>query len=148
MRSAWLLSSSLAVGCAAPANEAPPRVLPVPAPLAAAPLEDGALAPAPSRTLLRRETVLVGAAAPKPAPARPPARKRVSLSLFRADLENALRFLADAGRFNLVVEAGLAGSVTTTLRDVDAFDALVTIAGVNGAVVAYEHGIVTVRKAR
>ena len=58
-----------------------------------------------------------------------------------------MRFLADSGRFNLVVESGLTGQVTASLRGVDAYDALVTIAEANGAEVRYDRGIVMVRKA-
>jgi hypothetical protein len=60
--------------------------------------------------------------------------------------ESALQFLADAGRFNLVIESGLTGSVSATLRDVDPYDALVAIADANGAEVGYERRIVVVRR--
>lgn len=69
------------------------------------------------------------------------------MSFHKADLENALRFLADAGKFNLIVETGLSGSVTATLRGVDPFDALVMIAEANGATAKFERGIVMVKRA-
>lgn len=136
------------VGCGAGAEQAAPRAA-SPTPLTdtwvSAPRE-GVSAP-PSRTLAQHQTILIGDPAPPPAPSRPRSRGKVEVSFHRADLENALRFLADSGRFNLVVESGLAGSVTAQLRGVDAYDALVTIAEANGASVRYERGIVMVRKA-
>lgn len=150
MRSSWLgiaLVTSV-VGCGAGAEQAAPRAA-SPTPLTdtwvSAPRE-GVSAP-PSRTLAQHQTILIGDPAPPPAPSRPRSRGKVEVSFHRADLENALRFLADSGRFNLVVESGLAGSVTAQLRGVDAYDALVTIAEANGASVRYERGIVMVRKA-
>lgn len=150
MRSSWLgiaLVTSV-VGCGAAAEQAAPRAA-SPTPLTdtwvSAPRE-GVSAP-PSRTLAQHQTILIGDPAPPPAPSRPRSRGKVEVSFHRADLENALRFLADSGRFNLVVESGLAGSVTAQLRGVDAYDALVTIAEANGASVRYERGIVMVRKA-
>ena len=77
---------------------------------------------------------------------RPRRAHSVDVSFYRADLENAFRFLADAGRFNLVVEAGLTGNVTATLRRVDAYDALCAIASANGAEARFEQGIVVVRR--
>lgn len=94
-----------------------------------------------------QSSILIGEKAPPPAPERPRSRGRVHVSFHKADLDNALRFLADSGRFNLVVESGLTGSVTAELRGVDAFDALVTIAEANGAAVRFDRGIVMVKKA-
>lgn len=153
MRAGWLgialLTSML--GCGASAEHAPPRTA-SPTPLTdtwvSAPHET-ARAPS-SRTLApiaQQGTILIGDPAPPPAPSRPRSRGKVEVSFHRADLENTLRFLADTGRFNLVCESGLTGSVTAQLRGVDAFDALVTIAEANGASVRYERGIVMVRKA-
>ncbi len=148
-----LISLVALVGCAAPAAEQAPRTAGAsPAPLTdtwvSAPRE--AWSPVTSRTLApiaQHGTILIGDPAPPPAPTRPRARGRVEVSFHRADLENALRFLADSGRFNLVVESGLTGSVTASLRGVDAYDALVTIAEANGAEVRFDRGIVMVRKA-
>lgn len=150
MRSSWLgiaLVTSV-VGCGAGAEQAAPRAA-SPTPLTdtwvSAPRE--LTSAPPSRTLAQHQTILIGDPAPPPAPSRPRSRGKVEVSFHRADLENALRFLADSGKFNLVVESGLAGSVTAQLRGVDAYDALVTIAEANGASVRYERGIVMVRKA-
>lgn len=150
MRQAWIGLAALAMttGCGATTEAVAPRTA-SPTPLTdtwvSAPRER-VTAPA-SRTLAQQGTILIGDPAPPPAPTRPRARGRVEVSFHRADLENALRFLADAGKFNLVVESGLTGSVTAQLRGVDAYDALVTIAEANGAAVRYERGIVMVRKA-
>ncbi|MFO0591241.1 MAG: hypothetical protein U0441_27085 [Polyangiaceae bacterium] len=109
--------------------------------------QPAAWTPPPSRTLAQHGSILIGDPAPPPEPTRPRSRGRVEVSFHRADLENAMRFLADSGRFNLVVESGLTGQVTASLRGVDAYDALVTIAEANGAEVRYDRGIVMVRKA-
>ena len=143
----------LIAGCAAPGPSPAARTAGAsPTPLTdvweSAPRE--AWSPASSRTLApiaQYGSILIGEPAPPPAPTRPRSRGRVEVSFHRADLENALRFLADSGRFNLVVESGLTGLVTASLRGVDAYDALVTIAEANGAEVHYDRGIVMVRKA-
>jgi hypothetical protein len=153
MESVVVVVAMLAVGCGGAAmEEAQPRsgVLSPSQQSAAgswisAPKE--VLAPAPVRTLSQRGTILIGEPAPPPPPSRPRAGGRVEVSFHRADLENALRFLADSGRFNLVVESGLSGVVTASLRGVDAYEALVMISQANGADVRYERGIVMVRRA-
>lgn len=138
------------VGCGGAAiDEARPRSA-TPAPLTDAgrwvSAAQDAAAPAPVRTLSQHGSILIGEPAPPPPPSRPRSRGRVEVSFHRADLENALRFLATSGHFNLVVESGLSGSVTASLRGVDPYDALLTIAQANGADVRYERGIVMVRK--
>ena len=149
---ALALVPMLAWGCGGAASErriAP--ALPAQSPPAAAAEDTWITRPEPraelaSRTLRAGQSIVVGDPAPPPEPARPARRGRVRVSFHQADLENALSFLADAGRFNLVVESGLAGSVSATLRDVDPYDALVTIAQANGAEVQYERRIVVVRR--
>ncbi len=91
-------------------------------------------------------SILIGEKAPPPEPSRPKRHKKVDVSFHKADLENALRFLSDAGKFNLVVESGLTGSVTAELHGVDAFDALVLFAEANGAQAHFSRGIVMVKK--
>jgi hypothetical protein len=103
-------------------------------------------AAAPVRTLAAEGPRTIGAPAPRPEPSRPPRRGRLNVSLSDADLPNALRLLAEAGGFSLVVESDVAGSVSTELEGVDPYDALVTIAGANGADVRYEGGVVIVRR--
>jgi hypothetical protein len=162
------LLAFVSAGCAGAAqDEARPRAAASPTPLTdtwiSAPREPLAppatrtrsitmgpqAAPYPSalRTLKQQGTILIGEPAPPPAPTRPAGRARIAVTFHHADLENAMRFLADSGRFNLVVESGLTGSVTASLRGVDAYDALLSIAEANGAAVRFEHGIVMVRKA-
>jgi hypothetical protein len=55
-------------------------------------------------------------------------RRAVDVRFANAELANALRLLADAGRFDLVVDGALQGTVTMELRQVRPYDALVTIA--------------------
>jgi hypothetical protein len=151
---ALVVASMLASGCAGAAPRS--RIAPAPpthsSPSAAADAADHWVAqPEPradltSRTLQPGQSIVVGDPAPPPEPTRPARRGRVKVSFHQAGLENALNFLADAGRFNLVVESGLSGSVSATLRDVDPYDALVTIAQANGAEVQYERRIVVVRR--
>jgi hypothetical protein len=102
--------------------------------------------PARGRSLVARRPERRVIAEPQQRPPRPVRSRRVDVSFHRADLENALRLLAEAGRLNLVVESGLTGSVTASLRDVDAYDALRAIAEANGAAVRYEAGIVSVMR--
>jgi hypothetical protein len=80
------------------------------------------------------------------APARPRRGPRVDVSFQGADMANAFQFLADAGRFNLVMQEGLTGRVSATLRGVDAYEALVSLAEANGATVAFDGQIVVVKK--
>lgn len=149
-----LVGLSLAgFGCAASPQEPRARSASAPTPLtdggywvSAEKAPASALRPESKTLWAHTGSILVGDPAPPPAPSRPKAHQRVEVSFHRADLENALRFLADSGRFNLVVESGLTGSVTAQLRGVDAYDALVTIAEANGASVRYDRGIVMVRK--
>lgn len=157
MRASILLLGSavlvLASACSAPLEGAPPCTVAPPAATSASgghwiSAPDEAPMRASPRVLFREPaaSILIGEKAPPPEPERPRSRGRVDVSFHKADLDNALRFLADAGRFNLVVESGLSGEVTAELRAVDAFDALVSIAEANGAVVRYHRGIVTVKR--
>jgi hypothetical protein len=77
-----------------------------------------------------------------------PARshRRVDVRFAHADLVNALRFLADEARVQLVVDEGVGGTVTLALRDVDPYQALVAIAEAHGARVEPAHGFVVVRR--
>ena len=79
-------------------------------------------------------------------PPRPRRAHRIDISFQRADLVHAFQFLAEAGQFNLVLESGLTGQVSATLRDVEPYDALVALAEANGAKVEYEARIVSVRR--
>jgi hypothetical protein len=83
---------------------------------------------------------------PPAAPSRPRRGARVDVSFHGADMVNAFQFLADAGRFNLVMQDGLTGRVSATLHGVDAYDALVSIAEANGATVSCEGQVVVVKK--
>lgn len=77
---------------------------------------------------------------------RPRGRARVDVRFHGADMVNAFQFLADAGRFNLVMEDGLNVKVSATLRGVDPYDALVSLARANGAMVRFDREIVVVSK--
>ena len=79
-------------------------------------------------------------------PPRPGRRARVDVSFQQADMVSAFQTLADSGRFNLVMQEGLNGKVSATMRSVDSYDALVAIAEANGAEVRFQEGVVVVRK--
>lgn len=71
-------------------------------------------------------------------------RRRVDVRLHDADLENALRMLADAAHVPLVVDGDVQGTVTIALRQVDPLSALTTIASAHGASVEVAGGAVVV----
>lgn len=102
----------------------------------------------PPRSLKPTEPIRIGPAAPPPEPARPRRSARVSVNLREADLPNALRLLAEAGGFGLVIEGDLPGTVSIRLEDVDAFEALSALATAHGASARYERGVVVVRGGR
>jgi len=74
-------------------------------------------------------------------------RARVDVHFHDAELEEALRLLADAGGFALVAEGELSGRVTLELRRVPPYEALVTIAEAHGARVTRQGRIVVVTPA-
>lgn len=78
------------------------------------------------------------------APARPARVGRRDIRLRNARLDNALRHLAQEGRFNLVVEGDLAVPVTVHLERVEPYDALLAIAEAHGVEVRYRDNIVIV----
>lgn len=100
------------------------------------------------RALKPAEPIRIGPSAPPPEPARPRRSARVSVDLHQADLPNALRLLAEAGGFGLVLEGDLPGTVSIRLEDVDAFEALSAVAAAHGASARYERGVVVVRGGR
>lgn len=142
-------------GCAAEAKR--PRAAPLPADLSAW-VSDSAPAVTRATPLARRagddEDGAPGARSARPRhiippverEARPRARARVDVSFQGADMVSALQFLADAGHFNVIMGEGLSGKVSATLRGVDPYDALVSLAEANGAVVKYERRIVVINK--
>src|SRR6185437_6939469 len=125
-----------AIGCSAP----PPRPAATSADLAAwIDADEGASAGEP---LVARGSVTLPTHAPSPP--RPGRRARVDVSFQQADMASAFQTLADSGRFNLVVQEGLSGKVSATMRSVDPYDALVAIAQANGVDVRYQEGVVMV----
>jgi len=150
------LAGSLVIVCGCASAPPPPRPAPLSAdleawvassPPGAAPTRATALAQ-PRRD---EEAMRVGGgsrhiAAPVEHAPRPRTRARVDVSFQGADMTSAFQFLADAGRFNLVMQDGLGGKVSATLRGVDPYDALVSLAEANGAVVRYDRQIVVVSK--
>lgn len=76
----------------------------------------------------------------------PPLGRRalVDVQLADAELEEALRLLAEAGGFAFVAEGQLAGRVNVRMRRVRPYEALVTIAEAHGAAVARRGNIVVV----
>jgi hypothetical protein len=94
--------------------------------------------------LSAREPVTIHARAADPS--RPRRSARVDVNLQQAEMTHAFQFLADAGHFNLVVQEGLNARVSATMRGVDPYDALLTLAEANGADVRFERDVVVVRK--
>ncbi|MCB9609202.1 MAG: hypothetical protein H6716_21595 [Polyangiaceae bacterium] len=88
-------------------------------------------APAADRFAITR---IVTAEAPAP---HAGTRRRIDVKLRRADLQEALRFLAHAGGFNLVIGEGVSGEVTAELKRVTPYDALQVIARAHGARVVH-----------
>ncbi|MEM1034709.1 MAG: hypothetical protein AAF928_05195 [Myxococcota bacterium] len=76
--------------------------------------------------------------------ARPPRVGRRDVRIRSARLDNALRLLAEEGRFDLVVAEPLGDAVDLRLSDIEPFDALQVVARTHGLVVHYAGDIVTV----
>jgi hypothetical protein len=144
----WTLFSALLLaGCASP----PPRPAASEADLSAWVAAEET-APARSRVLLRgpvpapfsmEPVTLRTHAAEVPRPRR---RGHIDVSFQRAEMVSAFQLLADAGRFNLVMQDGLSGHVSATLKGIDPYDALVALAEANGVAVRYEGDVVVVKK--
>jgi hypothetical protein len=90
------------------------------------------------------QTRTIGPALPEASLSRPHTRGKIDIDLNRAPLGDALRFIADSGGFNVVVGDDPNVPVTVKLHNVDAFDALVTVAEAHGLDVEMERGIVLV----
>jgi hypothetical protein len=78
--------------------------------------------------------------------ARPRHAARIDVDFVKAEMGYAFRLLAEAGRFNLVLQEGLTAQVSGTMHRVDAYDALLALAHANGAQVSYEREVVVVTK--
>jgi hypothetical protein len=83
---------------------------------------------------------------PASSPARPQRRPLIDVSFQKADMQSAFQLLADAGRFNLVIQEGLTGQVSASLRRIDPYDALTAVAAANGIDVRYDGLVVVVKK--
>ncbi len=102
-------------------------------------------APSAHRLAAREKTRVIRAPdSPKPRPLG--TRRRVDVRFRKADLDNALRFLADAGGFALVTGEGLTGRVDLDLRRVRPYEALVAVARAHGAVVHNDGKVVLVTR--
>jgi hypothetical protein len=77
---------------------------------------------------------------------RPRRQAHIDVNFQSAEIVNAFQLLADTGRFNLVMQDGLGGHVSATLKGIDPYDALVALAEANGITVRYEDDIVVVKK--
>lgn len=134
---------ALACGAAPPESAASPAES---VELAPPPEAHAVTARAPSRRLFgasRWEPRVL--ASPEPPPPPPVGvQRRVDVRLQGAELGEALRFLADTGRFALVAEGELRGRVDVDLRRVRPYDALVAIAEAHGAQVRRKGPIVVV----
>jgi hypothetical protein len=93
----------------------------------------------------RGETQRIGAEPAHASFVRPPTRGKIDVDLKGAAIGDALRFIADTGGFNLVVEGDAATPITVVLHRVDAFDALMVVAETHGLEVDFDRGIVIVR---
>jgi hypothetical protein len=80
----------------------------------------------------------------EPAPTRPRGVGPRDIHLHGARLDNALRMLAQEGRFKLVVRGDLALTISIDLKAVDPYEALLAIAQAHGLEVRYSDSIVTV----
>ena len=89
-------------------------------------------------------TVVPQAPVASEAPSRPPPVGPRTVKLRQAPLESALRLLAEAGDFNLLLEGDLSKPVSGDLKDVDPYEALVALAGAHGAFVRFDGRIVVV----
>ena len=67
-----------------------------------------------------------------------------TVKLRQAPLESALRLLAEAGEFNLLLEGDLTQPVSGDLKNVDPYEALLALAGAHGAYVSFNGQIVVV----
>lgn len=79
--------------------------------------------------------------------AHPPRVGRRDVEIRGARLDNALRMLAEHGRFNLVLPSTLAEPVHLRLRGVEPYDALRAVARSHGLEVVYVGEVVTVAPA-
>ena len=84
--------------------------------------------------------------APTPAPARPARVGKRDILLKQARLDNALRWLAREGKYNVVVEGDLATPVTVELRNVEPYDAAMALAEAHDLLVRYAHGIMIIAR--
>jgi hypothetical protein len=67
-----------------------------------------------------------------------------TIRLRQAPLDSALRLIAQAGDFSLLLEGKMSKPVSVDLREVEPYDALVTLAAAHGALVRYDGRIVVV----
>jgi len=146
-RGFWLLLPLSA--CAARPPAARPAEL-GPDPSLDAAIAEAARSERPAGAEARRLTELRDRFRPRtigePAPAERPLgrRERVTVRFANAELEEALRLLADAGGFAMVAEGELSGRVNADLRRVRPYEALVSLAEAHGAKVERRGPIVIV----
>jgi hypothetical protein len=86
-------------------------------------------------------------APPERGPVRPARKRRVDVELVRAPFPDVARLLADAGKFDIVLDVPSARDVTVSLHDVEPYDALELIAEAQGLRLAYKRGVVIVSSA-
>lgn len=146
---AWLPLLVLSAACAARTEtRAEPELGPDPS-------LDGAIAEVVSREQApeaeaRRLSTLAARYEPRTIGEPPPRdrplgrRSRVNVRFANADLEEALRLLAEAGGFALIADGQLAGKVDADLRQVRPYEALVALAEAHGARVERRGPIVVV----
>ena len=94
----------------------------------------------------RWATRSIGGAAER-GPSRPARKRRVDIELVGAPFPDVARLLADAGRFDIVLDVPAARAVTVSLHDVEPYDALELIAEAQGLRLTYKRGVVIVSSA-
>jgi hypothetical protein len=110
------------------------------------PLEPAAIDEPAAPTRADRWTVhSLGPALEPPAP-RPRRVGKRDIRMRNARLDNALRALAEIGRFNLVMHESHSEPVTLELRKVEPYDALLALAEARGMSIRYRRDIVIVSR--
>lgn len=72
--------------------------------------------------------------------------RRMDIEIHRADLGNALQFLANEARMNLVLGEGISGEVSLFLRRADPAEALQALAASRGLSLLHQGNILVVQR--
>jgi hypothetical protein len=80
----------------------------------------------------------------KPQRSRPRRVGKRDIRMRNARLDNALRIIAELGRFNLVMKGSQSDPVTLDLSEVEPYDALLALAEARGMSIRYQGNVVIV----